>query len=115
MQLRGVHCAVFEEMWSIRGRERRGWVTLGRYAVSVTLGWRHTMGYQATQAYPISSLLGHTITSTSSLVPILAMSSAAEYFLQHPSLCLFSSVLQLCLTATLVASCQDVSVIRVNE
>ena len=73
------------------------------------------MGYQATQAYPISSLLGHTITSTRSLVPILAMSSAAEYFLQHPSLCLFSSVLQLCLTATLVASCQDVSVIRVNE
>ena len=53
------------------------------------------MGYQATQAYPISSLLGHTITSTSSLVPILAMSSAAEYFLHYPSLCLFSPVLQL--------------------
>lgn len=115
MQLRGVHCAVFEEMWSIRGKERRGWVTLGRYAVSVTLGWRHTMGYQATQAYPISSILGHTITSTSSLVPILTMSSAAEYFLQYPSLCLFSSVLQLFLTATLAASCQDGRVIRVNE
>ena len=67
------------------------------------------MGYQATQAYPISSLLGHTITSTSSLVPILAMSSAAEYFLQYPSLCLFSSVLQLFLTATLAVLCPDQS------